>query len=143
MTRLPRPPVGLHLARMARAIGRAFDAALADAGGSVPTWLIMVSVKSHQLGSQQQLADAVGIRGATLTHHLNALESEGLVERQRDPSNRRVQTVELTPAGDAAFHRMREAAMSFDRRLRRGLTADELDTFTDVLNRLRANVTDG
>ena len=142
MTRPPRP-VGLHLARTARAVSRAFDAALADAGGSMPTWLIMVSVKSQRLGNQQQLADAVGIRGATLTHHLNALESDGLIERQRDPSNRRVQTVELTPVGDAAFHKMREVAMSFDRRLRRGLTGDQLDTFTEVLNRLHANITTG
>lgn len=135
-----RPPLGLHLTRAARSVSRAFDAALAAAGGSAPSWLIMISLKSRQLGNQRELADAVGIRGATLTHHLNALEAEGLVRRRRDPDNRRIQQVELTEAGEAAFHRMRRAAVAFDQRLRQGLTDDEIATLTELLERLAANV---
>ncbi|MGH3264275.1 MAG: MarR family transcriptional regulator, partial [Trebonia sp.] len=83
------PPIGLHLARTAKAVSRAFDDALAAAGGSLPSWLILISVKTRALGNQSELADAVGIRGATLTHHLNAMEADGLVRRRRDPANRR------------------------------------------------------
>ena len=36
-----------------------------------------ISLKSGQLASQRELAEAVGIQGATLTHHLNAMESAG------------------------------------------------------------------
>jgi MarR family transcriptional regulator for hemolysin len=135
------PPIGPHLTRSARAISRAFEAELASAGGSLPAWLIMISLKSRDLANQQQLADAVGIRGATLTHHLNALEAAGLVERQRDPANRRIQQVRLTEAGDAAFHRMRAAAVAFDRRLRTGITDDEVTALTGLLDRLVANTT--
>jgi hypothetical protein len=39
-----RPPIGLHLARVAKTASRAFDEALAQAGGSLPTWLVMISV---------------------------------------------------------------------------------------------------
>src|ERR1700722_14214730 len=108
-----RSPVGLHLARVARDVSRAFDAALAAAGGSLPVWLVLVSLKSRKLANQRELADAVGIQEATLTHHLNAMETAGLVTRRRDPANRRVHLVELTPAGDALFLRLREAATAF------------------------------
>ena len=56
------PPLGLHLARAARDITRAFDDALAEAGGSQPVWLVLISLKTRRLASQRELADAVGIR---------------------------------------------------------------------------------
>jgi MarR family transcriptional regulator, transcriptional regulator for hemolysin len=136
-----RQPVGMHLARVAREAGRAFDAALAEAGGSLPVWLVLISLKSRQIANQRALADAVGIQEATLTHHLNAMEAAGLLTRRRDPANRRVHVVELTAEGDALFLRLREAAAAFDRRLRTGLSAAELEQFEAVLDRLRDNVT--
>src|SRR6185437_12511572 len=107
MPRPERPPVGLHLARVARDASRAFDAALAAAGGSLPAWLVLISLKRSPRASQRELAEAVGIQEATLTHHLNAMEASGLLTRRRDPGNRRVHVVELTVAGDELFGRLR------------------------------------
>ncbi len=134
-------PVGMHLARVARETGRAFDAALDEAGGSLPVWLVLISLKSQRLANQRALAEAVGIQEATLTHHLNSMETKGLLTRRRDPANRRVHVVELTPEGDALFARLRTAAMAFDERLRAGLSAAELEQFEAVLDRLHDNVT--
>jgi MarR family transcriptional regulator for hemolysin len=135
------PPIGLHLAAAARLVSRAFDDALGEAGGSMPTWLVLLNLKIRgQVANQRELASAVGIREATLTHHLNTMESDGLLTRRRDPGNRRVHLVELTDAGEAAFARLRDVALAFDRRLRRGITAAELAGFEDVLNRLAGNV---
>jgi MarR family transcriptional regulator for hemolysin len=140
MSRPAREPLGLYLTRVSRVLSRAFDDALAEAGGSLPVWLVLISLKSGQLASQRELADAVGIRGATLTHHLNAMESAGLVTRRRDPENRRLHLVELTPQGDALFFRMRDAAMVFDQRLRTGLSQPDVDQLEELLARLRDNV---
>ena len=137
-----RPPIGLELARAARTVSRAFDEALAQAGGSLPIWLILLNLKTRQVSSQRELAEAVGVREATLTHHLNALDTRGLVTRTRDPANRRVHVVELTPAGEAAFLRLRDAAAAFDRRLRDGLTGTDQDTLARLLTHLAANVAD-
>jgi MarR family transcriptional regulator for hemolysin len=135
------PPIGLRLSAAARVVTRAFDEALAEAGGSMPVWLVLLNLKMRrQVANQRELAAAVGIREATLTHHLNAMESDGLLTRRRDPGNRRVHLVELTEAGEAAFARLRDAALGFDRRLRRGLSGAELAAFEDVLARLAANV---
>src|SRR5215472_15653517 len=106
-----RPPIGLQLARAARSVSRAFDDALAQAGGSLPVWLVLISLKTQRLGNQRELADAVGVTEATLTHHLNAMDARGLLTRQRDPANRRVHLVRLTEDGEAAFLRLRDAAI--------------------------------
>jgi MarR family transcriptional regulator, transcriptional regulator for hemolysin len=141
MPKPSRPPIGLHLARTARSVSRAFDDALAQAGGSVPVWLVLVSLKSQQLRNQRELAEAVGIREATLTHHLNSMDEQGLITRRRDPANRRVHLVELTDAGEAAFQRLRGAAAAFDKQLRAGFSDDEVTDLETLLSRLEANVT--
>ena len=133
------PPIGLALARAAKAASRAFDETLAAAGGSLPVWLVLLSLKTHQLGNQRELAEAVGIQGATLTHHLNAMEANGLLTRRRDPGNRRIHLVELTELGETTFVTLRTAAMGFDQRLRRGLTPDELAETQRVLGILTTN----
>ena len=98
-------PIGLDVARTGRALSRAFDDALAAAGGSLPTWLVMTALKGGDHTMQRDVAAAVGIEGATLTHHLNRMERDGLVERHRDTTNRRNQIVALTPDGDARSSR--------------------------------------
>ena len=140
MSRPVREPLGLCLTRVSRIVSRAFDDALAEAGGSLPMWLVLISLKSGQPASQRALADAIGIQAATLTHHLDAMESAGLVTRRRDPQNRRLHVVELTPAGDALFVRMRAAATAFDKRLRVGLSQPEAAQLEELLARLRDNV---
>lgn len=140
MSRPVHQPLGLHLTRVSRTVSRAFDDALAAAGGSLPVWLVMISLKSGQLASQRELAEAVGVQGATLTHHLNTMESAGLVTRRRDPENRRLHLVELTPAGDALFLRLRDAATAFDQQLRTGLSQDEASQLETLLARLGDNV---
>jgi MarR family transcriptional regulator for hemolysin len=141
MPRPTRTPIGLHLARTARSVSRAFDDALAQAGGSLPVWLVLISLKSQQLRNQRELAEAVGIREATLTHHLNSMDEHGLITRRRDPANRRVHLVELTEAGEATFQRLRAAAGAFDQRLRDGFSGDEVADLEALLSRLAANVT--
>ena len=140
MPRPTRTPIGLQLARTARSVSRAFDDALAQAGGSVPVWLVLISLKSQPVRNQRELAEAVGIREATLTHHLNSMDGQGLITRRRDPANRRVHLVELTEAGEAAFQRLRGAATAFDQRLRAGLSGDEVSQLEALLGRLAANV---
>ena len=137
-----RPPIGLLLARAAKSVSRAFDDALAEAGGSLPVWLVLISLKSRPLGNQRELAGVVGIREATLTHHLNAMDVQGLVTRRRDPANRRVHLVELTEAGETLFLRLRDAAFAFDQRLRRGLSDRDAAALEGLLLRLERNVAD-
>jgi MarR family transcriptional regulator, transcriptional regulator for hemolysin len=132
-------PIGLQLVSTARAVNRAFDEALARAGGSVPIWLVLIALKTRRFGNQRELADAVGIREATLTHHLNAMDSANLIARRRDPANRRVHLVEITPDGEATFHRLRGAAVAFDSRLRSGFGSEEITALERMLDRLLSN----
>ncbi|QGN35713.1 MarR family transcriptional regulator [Microlunatus sp. Gsoil 973] len=133
-------PLGLRVTRSAKVLERAFNQAMISAGGSAPVWQILIACKQRGGWNQNELAGSIGIRGATLTHHLNAMEGQGLITRRRDPENRRVHIVELTTAGEQLFGRLRQAATSFDRSLRAGLSGDDQAMFERVLDVLVDNV---
>src|SRR3954447_16314735 len=134
------PPIGLRLARTAHAVSQVFERAMAEAGGSASACHVLLLVRSGEWGTQSGLAKAMGVSGATVTHHLNALEAQGLVRRWREDANRRVQRVELTDAGAALFERLRGVAPHHDARLRSKLTDEETAQLAELLDKLRAGL---
>jgi MarR family transcriptional regulator for hemolysin len=129
----------LLLARTARELSRAFEQSLAAAGGSLPTWRVLLALDGAEHRTQAELAEAVGIRQPTLTHHLDALERSGLVLRERDPGNRRAVRVSVTESGRQLFVRLRRTAAAFDGRLRAGLTDDDVARLRATLAQLEEN----
>src|SRR3954451_15761433 len=132
-------PIGLLVARTAKALDRAADDHLATVGGSGAMWLVLSSLKNSEHRTQGDLAAAVGVRQPTLTHHLDGMERTGLVTRDRDPANRRVQRVALTEAGEALFVRLRRSAAAFDGRLKAGLDDGEIARLRRLLDQLVEN----
>lgn len=115
---------------------------MSEAGASLSTWQVLLLVRAKEWGSQAEIADAMGVTTATLTHHLNAAEAEGLVRRWREPHNRRAQRVELTAAGREMFDRLRRVAMAHDRRLRAHLSEEQEQELVELLEVLRLSVED-
>ena len=103
-------------------------------------WLVLLNVETGQASTQRSLAAALRLREPTLSHHLAAMESDGLITRHRDDANRRVQVVALTDEGRVRFGRLREAAIAFDRELRRGIDDADLALVDEILARLAGNV---
>lgn len=139
---MSEPTVGDLLLRTARSLARAQDDALAAAGGSAATWQVLRAIRTAETRTQAELAEVVGVRQPTLTHHLDGLERSGLVTRWRDPDNRRVQRVLLTPAGEDLFLRLRRAAAGFEGRLTAGLEDADLATLRRLLAALAENGAD-
>ena len=140
--KLTSTPIGMDLFRTTKILAQAFEARLVEAGGGLPVWLTLLSIKSQASANQRELAGMIGIQGATLTHHLNAMEKQGLLTRRRDPANRRMHRVELTDAGEALFLRLRDVAVAFDKRLRTGISDERVARLATELAALRANVED-
>ena len=102
-------------------------------------WLVLLNIKTRSMANQRELAEAVGLREATLTHHLNGMERDGLITRRRSSTNRRVHVVELTQAGETMFLALRETALAFDARLRQGVSDRRILDLEVTLSRLADN----
>lgn len=132
-------PIGLYVSSTGRLLSRAFNDALVAAGGSLPQWLVVTALTRGDHTMQRDIAAAIGIEGATLTHHLNRMEAEGLVRRERVAGDRRSQRVALTPAGEELFRTLLAAVVAFDAQLHAGFSDRDVATMRRMLARLRAN----
>jgi MarR family transcriptional regulator for hemolysin len=131
--------LSLLIGGVAKELSRAFDDVLVAAGGSSPTWQVLRALSTGDHRTQAELAAAIGVRQPTLTHHLDALERAGLVNREREAANRRVQRVTVTESGEQLFLRLRRAAASFDGRLRAGLDDGDVAQLRRLLGQLTEN----
>ena len=131
--------LSLLVGRTAKGLSRALDDALVSAGGSGPVWQVLLALRSGEHRTQGELAEAIGIRQPTLTHHLDAMVRAGLVTRERVDGNRRVQQVGVTELGEHLFLRLRRAASAFDGRLRAGLSDADVATLRGLLTQVAEN----
>ena len=69
---------------------------------------------------------------------LNDLESEGYIERRRDPADRRRHIVEMTPAGHKAMLAAERAMESLEDDVLGGLEPDEREVLRSLLDRALA-----
>ena len=136
-------PIGRALALASKRITTAFNASLAAEGGSVPAWLILTALRGSRWRTQRDLAGSLGIVGPTLTRHIDNLEQQGWVRRARDTDDRRAVRVEITDKGVEAHARMRQKVVAFDRRLRAGLSPEEVERLRSMLDRLASNADSG
>ena len=142
--RPPGTPVGLQLALTSKLVSRAFNDVLAEAGGSLPVWLVLSSLKQEHRRTQLDLARAIGIEGPTLTRHLDGLEESGLVMRHRDTGDRRAVRVQHTHAGEQHHAAHQKGVIALHERLTSGVSEPELERLNRTLARLADNVrTDG
>jgi MarR family transcriptional regulator, transcriptional regulator for hemolysin len=117
-------PLGKSLANSFKALREYMDARMAEHGASMATWLVLHHAFEAPDLSQSQLAARLDIEGPTLVRHLDRLEADGLLERRRDVSDRRVVRVRLTPAGRDAETRLRSIAHGVNIELRKLLGND-------------------
>ena len=133
-------PLPRVIAFTAKAIRAYFEDALAEAGASLATWVVLSGIDRGRWDNQRGLARDLRIEGATLTRHLDRLERDGLIVRTRDSADRRQVRAELTAAGRALHDTLKAIATKTGRRACDGLSGEEQQTLRRLLEQIRTNV---
>jgi DNA-binding MarR family transcriptional regulator len=86
--------------------------------------------------TQAMIADALGYDRSHLVGVLDDLEARELIERRRDPTDRRRHLVTLTPAGRDALERLRSVSREVDEEFFEPLSAQERIQLFGLLSRV-------
>lgn len=96
--------------------------------------------KLHRAGgsmSQLELGGQFELKAGSLSEILAKIEAAGLIERTRDPRDRRALTVRLTEAGMQEAQRAIEARRAFREQAFSNLTDEEQDELIALLEKIR------
>uniref|UniRef100_E1T919 Transcriptional regulator, MarR family n=1 Tax=Burkholderia sp. (strain CCGE1003) TaxID=640512 RepID=E1T919_BURSG len=102
--------IGLKLVKARNLLSAEMDAALKDLEITSPQMGILLSMKQGIANTPFELSKMLGIDTGLMTRMLDKLESNGLLQRSRDPGDRRVVNLTLTAAGQKVAERVREIA---------------------------------
>jgi DNA-binding MarR family transcriptional regulator len=106
-----------------------------DAGFRPPCVGVMAVVSELGPVSQRQISDHLGLDASDVVGVLDILERAGMVERRRDPDDRRRHAVVLTRAGEEASRRLAELRSQVEDRVLAGLEPAERRRLADLLDR--------
>jgi DNA-binding MarR family transcriptional regulator len=136
-----RPPtlLGLpsYLAGAAARVGhRLLVDALATHDLRLPHFSVLTALSDFGPLPQHELADRLAINRSHLVGYLDDIEARGLVQRERDPQDRRRQHVALTAAGRAQLRRLHDVALRSQAEFLQVLTEQEQQTLVALLRRV-------
>ncbi len=102
-------------------------------GVDIHAYAALLALAAGQARSQQWLADTVSISRTTMAKVASDLVEQGLVERVRNPADRRSYLLSRTPEGAVAARRWRRHAEDLEDALTEGFTTQEREELRGLL----------
>jgi DNA-binding MarR family transcriptional regulator len=131
-----RIPYGLLLARLGQESTARFRRSLRPLNLGAQQFIVLKQLQVFGSCSQGELADALGIDYSNLASVTGQLYERGLIERHRDPADRRRYVVELTAEGQQLLTDADGAIASGEEDMLNSLDEPERQLLWDLLRRM-------
>lgn len=129
-----------EIAETAHALRREFDRRAAPLGVTRAQWRALAWVGREPGLRQVELADHLDVEPITLCRIVDRLEEAGLVERMRDPADRRAWRLNVTVQAQPLIEKLRAVGAKLVDEAFAGIDPREIEGARQVLTRVRENV---
>src|SRR5450631_774009 len=138
------PPTLLYVVKQVELAVRArLDEILRPVGLTVLQYTALTVLERHPDLTSAQLARNSFVTTQSMADMVTTLEARGLIERRRDPADRRRLVIGLTADGSALIRRYRGKVRDLERRMLSGLTDQQVEELRRYLYACRVALSDG
>ena len=128
-----------EIGETAHALRRAFDRKAVGLGVTRAQWKVLFKLTRTPELRQIELADMLEIEPITLTRIIDRLEEAGLVERARDPDDRRAWRLHVTAKAQPLIAKLGALADEMIAEAFAGIDPKDIEITRTVLGRVREN----
>jgi DNA-binding MarR family transcriptional regulator len=133
--------LGFLMSDVSRLMRRRFDERARTTGATGAQWRTLKMLERREGLNQGQLAEQLEVEPITACRMIDRLEEAGLVERRRDPSDRRAWLIYLTEKARPVLEDLHGVASEMIEGALQGLSARQRDELIGSLEAIRANIT--
>lgn len=133
---------GFLISDVARLMRREFDARAKKLGVTRPQWRTLLVLQRHEGVRQTALAEKLEVEPISLCRMIDRLEESGLVERRRDPADRRAWQLFLTPEAGPLLTQLHRIAGDIGSDVFHWLDDEQEAAFAATLTRMRDALAD-
>jgi len=132
--------LGFVLKDISRLMRKRFDERARASGVTVSQWRVLLTLLRYEGSNQGFLADLLEVEPITLCRMIDRLEESGLVERRRDPADRRAWLIHLTEKAHPVVTQLRTVGNDLLNDARAGLSDQQYAELMHALAVVRANL---
>jgi DNA-binding MarR family transcriptional regulator len=140
MSTVDQTSVAYLLADSARLLRREFDARVRELGMTSPQARLLLTLDVAEGENQCFYADRLEVEPISLTRMIDRMAESGLLERRRDPADRRAWRIHLTERARALVGEVRQCLTPLQDMLLEGLSTDDRAALARNLAAVRANL---
>ena len=121
-------------------LARYYNQRLAPYDLTVPKALLLLEISPDSGENPKSLTAKLDLESSSMTGLLDRLEKKGLVERRRDPADRRGILIFLTPTGIQARQTIQSLVEELDRKLQETLASEDIKAFRRVITAINKQI---
>ena len=129
-----------EIGETAHALRRAFDRRASEVGVTRAQWRVLAHLGRTPGQRQVELAERMDIEAITLCRIVDRLEEASLVERRRDPGDRRAWQLFNTAKAEPLLERLHRLADEMSEEAFAGLGPTKVESVRDALAAVRRNL---
>jgi DNA-binding MarR family transcriptional regulator len=103
-------------------------------------WIILARLEKTPGTSQNELASIIEVEPITIARLVHRLEARGLVERRRDPKDRRIRRLHLTEQATPLLKQIHEARENMKCLLTDGISNEAMAITLETLMQMKAKL---
>jgi MarR family transcriptional regulator, transcriptional regulator for hemolysin len=134
--------IGYLLSDRSRLLRRAFDDRVRSVGITGPQARLLLFIARTEGENQGFYADQLDVEPITLCRMVDRMADAGLIERRRDPGDRRAWRLHLTDKSKAMVLGLRECVDRLIEETLAGISAPEREVFARILTTIGTNLGD-